>query len=95
MAKKVSLVPRLMTAVPKEPPPTPIRLHGLSPDQTTTGMPAVRPYFVKYAESLPATVFEGFTGGSLLMRSGAVAAVIAGSHSSVWRFSRFMPAPSP
>ena len=43
----------------------------------------------------PAIVCEDFTGGSLLMRSGAVAAVNSGSHTSLCRFSRFMPAPSP
>ena len=44
--KTVSLVPRLMTAVPGLLAPMPMRLLGLSPVKAMTLVPAVKPYFL-------------------------------------------------
>ena len=44
-ANTVSLVPRLITAVPGPLAPMPIRLLGLSPVKAMTLVPAAKPYF--------------------------------------------------
>ena len=54
-AKNVSLVPRLITAVPGRAPPQPIRLFGLSPEKTYTAQFLLKPNFsTKYELTVPA-----------------------------------------
>ena len=77
--KTVSLVPRETASRPSRTSPVPIRLHGLSPDQTTTGAEG-KPYlFCQYVASGPTMEDAGASAGSLAARPGAVAAT-AESH---------------
>ena len=62
----VSLVPIDTAITPSRTSPVPIRLHGLSPDQTTT-FAGGRLYRVRqYGASVPITVDDGTIAGSVL-----------------------------
>ena len=69
----MSLVPSEIATRPSRTSPTPIRLHGLSPDHATT-FAAGRPCRAcQYGESRPAIVHDGAIAGSFAASPGAVA----------------------
>src|SRR5688500_2729818 len=93
--KIVSLVPSEIATRPSRTRPTPIRLHGLSPDHAMTRAGGSPRRACQYAESVPATLQDGATVGSLSARPGAVAFTAAGHHCLSARSIRFAPEASP
>ena len=74
MPKMVSLVPSEIATMPSRTRPVPTRLQGLSPDQATMRAAGQAvPAAASTATSVPRTVQDSASGGSLVSRFGAVA----------------------
>ena len=95
MPKIVSLVPSEIATTPSRTRPVPTRLQGLSPDQATTRAGGRLYLRRQYGASVPTTVQDSASGGSLVARFGAVARSASGDHCFDARSMRFMPEPSP
>src|SRR5271170_3210692 len=85
-----------MATLPSLIKPRPMRLHGLSPDQTNACAAGFRPYFItKYGLTGPMTFDDSASGGSLDFSLGAVAFSASGCQDFFRMSIKFMPAPSP
>ena len=96
MPKHVKLVPSEIARRPGSTSPSPVTLHGLSPDHAMIRVSARKPWrCTKYFAIGPTTAVDAASGGSLSASPGAVAASAPGCHARFAMSIRFIPAPSP